>query len=121
MIERQCIFAAMRAIEAARQAFAAKRGVAIREELVNADAPAQCATEITETLAQACAKHQLASMPTESTLICMARKSGTACCAPTRAWFVERGGKSLCLRKASVPRVAGLDDSVDEIDALVVR
>ena len=50
--------AAMRAIEAARQTIAAKRQVSIREEIVNADAPAQCAPEIVEALSQACAKHQ---------------------------------------------------------------
>ncbi|MGC2528909.1 MAG: M20 family metallo-hydrolase [Candidatus Acidiferrum sp.] len=55
--------AAMRAIEAARQTIAAKRGVIIREELVNADAPAECAPEIIETLSLACAKYQFASMP----------------------------------------------------------
>lgn len=52
--------AAMRAIEAARQSIAAKRGVTIREELVNADAPAQCAPEVVEALTQSCAKHKLA-------------------------------------------------------------
>jgi ureidoglycolate amidohydrolase len=54
--------AAMRAIEAARDAIATKRHVSIREEIVNADAPAQCAPEITDALSQACAKHNLASM-----------------------------------------------------------
>jgi N-carbamoyl-L-amino-acid hydrolase len=54
--------AAMRAIEAARETIAAKRQVAISEEIVNADAPAQCAPEIVEALSQACAKHNLASM-----------------------------------------------------------
>jgi ureidoglycolate amidohydrolase len=55
--------AAMRAIEVAREAIATKRGVSIREELVNADAPAQCAPEIIEALSHACAKYQLASIP----------------------------------------------------------
>jgi len=54
--------AAMRAIETARETIAAKRQVAISEELVNADAPALCAPEIVEALSQACAKHGLASM-----------------------------------------------------------
>ena len=54
--------AAMRAIETARQTIAAKRQVAISEEIVNADAPAQCAPEIVAALSQACAKHGLASM-----------------------------------------------------------
>jgi ureidoglycolate amidohydrolase len=53
---------AMRAIETAQKTIAAKRNVAIREEIVNADAPAQCAPEIVEALSQACAKHNLASM-----------------------------------------------------------
>jgi N-carbamoyl-L-amino-acid hydrolase len=55
--------AAMQVIEAARQEIATKRQVVIREELVNADEPAQCATEITDALSQACAKHRLASIP----------------------------------------------------------
>jgi N-carbamoyl-L-amino-acid hydrolase len=53
---------AMRSIEAARQTIAAKRQVAIREEVVNADAPAQCASAIVDALSQACSKHHLASM-----------------------------------------------------------
>lgn len=51
---------AMRAIEAARESIVAKRGVTIRKELVNADAPAQCAPEIVEALSQACSRHGLA-------------------------------------------------------------
>jgi ureidoglycolate amidohydrolase len=54
--------AAIRVIETARQTIAAKRQVSIREEVVNADAPAQCAPAIVDALSQACAKHQLASM-----------------------------------------------------------
>jgi ureidoglycolate amidohydrolase len=54
--------AVMRAIEAARASIAAKRQVAIREEIVNADAPAQCDPGTIETLEQACAKHLFASM-----------------------------------------------------------
>jgi ureidoglycolate amidohydrolase len=54
--------AVMRGIEAARAAIAAKRQVAIRQELVNADAPALCAPAILEALSQACAKHHFASM-----------------------------------------------------------
>jgi ureidoglycolate amidohydrolase len=52
----------MRAIEAARDAIATKRNVTIREEIVNADAPAQCAPAIVDALSQACSKHHLASM-----------------------------------------------------------
>lgn len=55
--------AVMQVIEEARKGISAGRRVWIEQELVNADAPAQCATEITETLAQACAKHGFASMP----------------------------------------------------------
>jgi ureidoglycolate amidohydrolase len=54
--------AAMRAIAAARETISAKRQVAIREEIVNADAPAQCDPAIVEALSQACAKHNFASM-----------------------------------------------------------
>ncbi|MGB7282223.1 MAG: M20 family metallo-hydrolase [Candidatus Acidiferrum sp.] len=52
--------AAVRSIEAARQSIATKRGVTICEELVNADAPAQCAPEIVEALSESCATHKLA-------------------------------------------------------------
>jgi len=55
--------AVMRTIEAARQAVAAKRQVSIREEFVNADAPAQCAPAIVEALSRSCSKYQLASIP----------------------------------------------------------
>ena len=52
----------MRGIEAARDAIATKRNVTIREEIVNADAPAQCAPAIVDALSQACSKYHLASM-----------------------------------------------------------
>jgi len=55
--------AVMSAIEAARQAIAAERKVWIREELLNADAPAQCAPAIIQALSQACLKHQQAFVP----------------------------------------------------------
>ncbi len=55
--------AVMCEIETARKKIAAKRGVAIREELVNADAPAQCAPAVTEALSQACAKHGFVAIP----------------------------------------------------------
>ena len=55
--------AAMRAIESARETIATKRHVSIREELVNADAPAQCAPAIVEALRQSCSKHQLPFIP----------------------------------------------------------
>ncbi len=54
--------AVMRAIETAQETIVAKRQVSIREELVNADAPAQCAPAIVDALSQACAKHNFASM-----------------------------------------------------------
>jgi N-carbamoyl-L-amino-acid hydrolase len=55
--------AAMRTIDAARQAIASKRQVLIREEVLNADAPAQSAPVIVDALAQSCKKHQLAFLP----------------------------------------------------------
>jgi len=54
--------AVMQSIESARQTIAAKRQVSIREEIVNADAPAQCAPAIVEAISQACSKHSFASM-----------------------------------------------------------
>jgi N-carbamoyl-L-amino-acid hydrolase len=54
--------AAMRAMAAARESISTKRHVSIREEIVNADAPAQCSPEIVEAISRACAKHQLASI-----------------------------------------------------------
>ena len=50
--------AVLRSIQAARQAIAAKRQVAIEETLLNADAPAECAAEIIEALSDSCAKHK---------------------------------------------------------------
>jgi ureidoglycolate amidohydrolase len=55
--------AAMRVIETAQKTIAAKRQVAIREELVNADAPAHCAPAIVEALSRACSKHQMSFIP----------------------------------------------------------
>lgn len=55
--------AVMRVIEGARQTIAAKRQVSISEELMNADAPAQCSSAIVEALSRSCSKHQLASIP----------------------------------------------------------
>ena len=48
------------AMDASCHAIAAKRGVAIRQELVNADAPGDCAANIVETLSESCRKHGLA-------------------------------------------------------------
>jgi len=55
--------AVMRAIEAARQTIAMKRQVSIHEEVLNADAPAQCAPAIAEVLSQSCKKYQLDFIP----------------------------------------------------------
>jgi ureidoglycolate amidohydrolase len=52
----------MRVIEEARKRISAERRVWIEQELVNADAPAQCDPAIVETLSQACAKHHFASL-----------------------------------------------------------
>jgi ureidoglycolate amidohydrolase len=51
------------AVEASSQAIAANRGVTIRQELVNADAPGDCAANIVETLSESCKKHQLSFLP----------------------------------------------------------
>jgi len=55
--------AVMRAIEAARQSVAIRRQVSIKEELLNADAPARCDPAIIEILSQSCLKHQLPFVP----------------------------------------------------------
>jgi N-carbamoyl-L-amino-acid hydrolase len=47
------------AVDASCHAIATKRGVAIRQELVNADAPGDCAANIIETLSASCKKHGL--------------------------------------------------------------
>jgi ureidoglycolate amidohydrolase len=54
--------AVMRAIEAARQTILTKRQVSFQEQLVNADAPAQCAPAIVEALSESCLKHELPNM-----------------------------------------------------------
>jgi ureidoglycolate amidohydrolase len=46
-------------VEGSCHAIAAKRGLAIRQELVNADAPADCASNIVEALSESCRKHGL--------------------------------------------------------------
>jgi ureidoglycolate amidohydrolase len=48
---------AMRKIERASQQIAAKRQVSIQSELVNADAPADCAPEVRAALAESCRQH----------------------------------------------------------------
>ncbi len=54
--------AVMRAIAATRETISARRKVSIREEIVNADAPAQCAPAIVDALSRACSKDGFASM-----------------------------------------------------------
>jgi N-carbamoyl-L-amino-acid hydrolase len=51
------------ALERISQMLEAKRGVAIRQQLLNADAPADCAPEIIEALSESCRKHQLQFLP----------------------------------------------------------
>jgi ureidoglycolate amidohydrolase len=55
--------AVMRAIETERKAIVGSRQVEIREEVLNADAPAQCSPAIVETLSESCKKHQLNFVP----------------------------------------------------------
>ncbi|HXX44838.1 MAG TPA: M20 family metallo-hydrolase [Candidatus Acidoferrales bacterium] len=47
----------MRAMEAASKEIAARRGVSMQIELINADAPADCAPEVVEALSASCRKH----------------------------------------------------------------
>jgi ureidoglycolate amidohydrolase len=51
------------AVDASCRAIAAKRRVNIHKELVNADAPGDCATNIVEALSESCRKHRLPFMP----------------------------------------------------------
>jgi len=53
--------AVMQTVEHASQEISRKRNVSIRSELLNADAPADCAVEIVEALSNACEKHRLIS------------------------------------------------------------
>jgi N-carbamoyl-L-amino-acid hydrolase len=53
----------MRGIEAACHRIAGKRQLSIQQELLNADAPADCASTIIEALSQSCSKHRLAFIP----------------------------------------------------------
>ena len=53
----------MQTIETAARAIAARRGVAIHSELLNADAPAQCAPAVIEALSQSCRKHNFNFLP----------------------------------------------------------
>jgi len=51
------------AVDASSHAIAAKRRVNILKELVNADAPGDCAATIVEALSESCRKHRLPFMP----------------------------------------------------------
>ncbi len=53
----------MRTIEASCHSISEKRQVSIHNELVNADAPAECAPEIVEALSQSCRQHKLNFLP----------------------------------------------------------
>jgi ureidoglycolate amidohydrolase len=53
--------AVMQAVERASKEISGRRNVSIRTELLNADAPADCAPEVVEALSRACEKHQLSS------------------------------------------------------------
>jgi ureidoglycolate amidohydrolase len=51
------------AVDASCHAIAAKRRVNVLKELVNADAPGDCAANIVEALSESCRKHRLPFMP----------------------------------------------------------
>jgi len=53
----------MQQIETASQAISAKRRVPIRTEVLNADAPANCAPAVIEALSESCEKHSLRFVP----------------------------------------------------------
>jgi ureidoglycolate amidohydrolase len=54
---------AMQQIDAESQTIAARRQVSIRHDLVNADAPADCAPAVIEALSESCRKHNLTFLP----------------------------------------------------------
>jgi ureidoglycolate amidohydrolase len=55
--------AVLRTIDTARHSIAGKRQVSIHSELLNADAPADCAPAIIEALSESCRKHGLNFLP----------------------------------------------------------
>ena len=55
--------AVLRAIDVASQEIAAKRRVLVSTEMLNADAPADCAPEVIDALSRACEKHRLSFRP----------------------------------------------------------
>jgi ureidoglycolate amidohydrolase len=55
--------AVMKALEAASNSISVARRVSIQAELLNADAPAECAAGVVEVLSQSCKKHKLDFLP----------------------------------------------------------
>jgi ureidoglycolate amidohydrolase len=55
--------AVMQALQTAASAISAKRQVSIRTELLNADAPGDCAPIVVDALTESCRKHELAFLP----------------------------------------------------------
>ena len=55
--------AVMHKIETTRDSISTKRQVAIHNEVLNADAPVDCAPELVEALSQSCRKHELKFIP----------------------------------------------------------
>jgi N-carbamoyl-L-amino-acid hydrolase len=53
----------MSAVENSARRISERRGVAIRIELLNADAPAECAREIVDAISSACGKHAFQFLP----------------------------------------------------------
>jgi N-carbamoyl-L-amino-acid hydrolase len=53
----------MKVAEKASQSISAKRGVTIHTDLLNADAPANCAPTVVETLSQSCKKREQKFLP----------------------------------------------------------
>ena len=53
----------LRAIKAAAEQISKRRGISIRIELLNADAPAECAPEIIDALSASCRKHRQQFLP----------------------------------------------------------
>ena len=85
--------AVLEALEKACREVSARRGVAITREMINADAPAACSTQIVEALENSAARHRLSSMRMVSRAyhdsLFMARV------APTGMLFIPcRGGVS---------------------------
>jgi ureidoglycolate amidohydrolase len=53
----------LRGIQTAAETIAIKRRVSVQQELLNADAPAECAPVVREALSRACVTHQLSFIP----------------------------------------------------------